>query len=140
MVPPSPDLAAESRVSPGARCGDEQSEPWQCLQGGRRHPRVSPSLAKARISPDLMPTPKSRTLQMDPTNGHTTAERLAADVAGAEENVDHHPPRTPPGTGRWDLIRHRLANCRHHHGAQQPTKSGATVPGPATGTAEVPNN
>jgi hypothetical protein len=27
---------------------------------------------------------------MDPTNGHTTAKRLAADVAGAEENVDHH--------------------------------------------------
>jgi hypothetical protein len=137
---PSLDLAARSRVSPGARCGDEQSEPWQRLQGGRRHLRVSLSPAKARIFLGLTPTPKSRTAHMDPTNGHTTAERLAADVCRVEENVDHRPPRPPTGTGRWDLVRRRLADYRHRHSAQQPTKSGATMHGPATGTADVPSN
>jgi hypothetical protein len=50
---------------------------------------------------------------------HTTAERLAADVAGAEEGADHRPPRPPSGTGRWDPARRGLADYRHHHGAQQ---------------------
>jgi hypothetical protein len=114
-----------SRVSPGTRCEEEQSGPWQRLQGGRRHPRVSPSPAKAGISPGLTPTPKSeprrRTRQMA-----TAAERLAVDVVVAQEDADH---RRPPGTGRRDPVHRRLADCRHHHGAQQPTESGTTRQG-----------
>jgi hypothetical protein len=54
-------------------------------------------------------------MQMDTTYGHTTAERLAADVAGAEEGVDHYPPRQQPWTGWWDLAHHCMANHHHRH-------------------------
>jgi hypothetical protein len=52
---------------------------------------------------------------------HTTAERLAADVAGAKEGADHRPPRPPSGTGRWHPAHRCLADYRHHHGARQQT-------------------
>jgi hypothetical protein len=75
---------------------------------------------------------------------HTTAERLAIDITGAEEGADHHPPS---GTGRWDLAHRCLATTgtamvpgsgrrRHHHawasrwhrrGAQQPAPGATTL-------------
>jgi hypothetical protein len=139
MMPPSPDPSG-SRVSPGARCGEEQSEPWRRLQGGRRRPRASPSPAKAGISPGLTPTPKScSTEQMDATKctppprglPQTSPEQRKAPTTAHQDTIgDRKVGSGPPLPGRLPAP----PRCPAADDA------GTTAPGAATGTAEVHSN
>jgi hypothetical protein len=119
MMPPSPDPSGP-RVSPGARCGEEQSEPWRRLQGGRRRPRASPSPAKAGISPGLTPTPKScSTEQMDATKCTP-------------------PPRGLPQTSPEQRKTPTTAHQDHHRGPEGGIRP--TAAWPTTGTTTVPGS